>query len=93
MRLIDHTTQPFLSPFFVRLLQFVVALKAPRESGGEEDAATGSSSASQIESPVHCLNHVFVALDELTAIIPELLEKWQPPRLVAMGNQSEGRLS
>ena len=36
------------------------------------------------------LNRIFATMDELEDVLQEVLEGWRAPRVVVIGNQSEG---
>ena len=45
---------------------------------------------SAVES-IGALNHIFATMDRLDDVLQEVLAGWQPPRVVVVGNQSEGK--
>ena len=81
----------------VDIMQFVDGLRAPKptaagepEAGtGEPEAGTEAGTGDPVES-VRNLNRIFAIMDDLEDILQEVLQGWQPPRLVVIGNQSEG---
>jgi len=61
------------------VLQFVTTYEA-------SDADAGESVVS-----VSCLNETFAMLDDVKGIMQDVLGRWEPPRVVVVGNQSNGR--
>ena len=51
--------------------------------------AAEPAAADPVES-VRNLNRIFSVMDSLTDILQEVLQGWQAPRIVILGNQSEG---
>ena len=68
-------------------LQFVAELKAPAATPN----TAGGPTADPVDS-VRNLNRIFAVMDDLEDILQEVLQGWQPPRVVIIGNQSEGTL-
>lgn len=57
--------------------------------GGGSAATIEDTGVDPVES-VGKLNHIFAIFDELQDILKEVLDDWDPPRVVVLGNQSEG---
>lgn len=56
----------------------------------EARAEAAPATAEPVES-VGDLNHIFDTMDGLTEVLCEVLEGWEPPRVVVVGNQSAGK--
>lgn len=57
------------------------------------DATHPDDDDSTVSDPVesvHNLNRIFAVMDDLEDILQQVLRGWQPPRIVVIGNQSEG---
>ena len=70
-------------------LQFVVDLSKKTGSVSKLDESGSDGILPAVES-VGKLNHIFAVLDELQDILQDVLQGWEPPRVVVIGNQSEG---
>ena len=66
-------------------------LRAKR--GPDANTEEPEDAAEDTELPVESvgkLNDIFAVMDDLEGILQEVLEGWQPLRVVVIGNQSEG---
>ena len=68
--------------------EFVQGLQVQQNSAA--GPGVPAQAVDQVES-VQNLNRIFAVMDDLEDILQEVLNQWQPPRIVVIGNQSEGK--